>query len=208
MAVADGGTGPSAETHPRIGVLGGTFDPPHVGHLVAAVNARHDLALDVVLLVVANAPWQKVGTRAITPAEDRLAMVEAAVDGVEGVEASRLEIDRGGTTYTVDTLETLAAQDAAAEFFLVVGADVAGELGSWREVERVQEMVALVVATRPGFSMVELPGWRSVPLAIPSIDVSSTELRQRAAEGRPLDFLVPSGVIRVIEERHLYAPTR
>ena len=91
----------------RIGVFGGTFDPPHVGHLVTAVNVRHSLGLDRVLLVVANQPWQKVGTRAITPAGDRLALVEAAVQGVDGIEASAIEIERGGESYTADTLRQL-----------------------------------------------------------------------------------------------------
>jgi cytidyltransferase-like protein len=104
----------------RLGVLGGTFDPIHVGHIAAAVNARHDLGLDRVLLVVANTPWQKAGSRAITSAEDRFAMVEAAVAGIDGLEASRMEIDRGGPSYTADTLAELAGARAAA------GAGVAG----------------------------------------------------------------------------------
>src|SRR5205823_2687872 len=93
----------------RCGIFGGTFDPPHVGHLVAAVNVRHALRLDRILLVVANHPWQKVGTRDISPAADRLAMVEAAVREVDGLEASAIEIERGGTSYTADTLASLAA---------------------------------------------------------------------------------------------------
>src|SRR5688572_4243255 len=92
----------------RIGVFGGTFDPPHVGHLVTAVNVRHELQLDVVLLVVANDPWQKSGDRRVTPAADRLAMVEAAVGEVEGLEVSDIEVRRGGTSYTADTLAALA----------------------------------------------------------------------------------------------------
>ena len=95
----------------RLGIFGGTFDPPHVGHLVTAVNARHELGLDRVLLVVSNVPWQKVGTREISPAEARLAMVEAAVADVEGLDASRLELDAGGPSYTADTLATLLAED-------------------------------------------------------------------------------------------------
>src|SRR6202453_2602928 len=93
----------------RIGIFGGTFDPIHVGHLVAAVNARHDLGLDRVVLMVANVPWQKAGTRKVTPAEDRFEMVKAAVGGVAGVEASALEIERGGPSYTADTVSQLAA---------------------------------------------------------------------------------------------------
>src|SRR3954471_10021926 len=115
----------------RIGILGGTFDPVHVGHLVAAVNVRHALSLDRVLLVVANIPWQKVGSRAVTPAEDRYAMVAAAVGEVPGLEASRIEIDRGGHSYSADTLAEVAGAEAGAQLFLVIGADVAGELATW-----------------------------------------------------------------------------
>src|SRR5215213_1004694 len=106
----------------RLGLLGGTFDPVHTGHLVVAVNVRHALRLDRVLLVVANAPWQK-SARPITPAADRLAVVEAAVAGTRGVEASSIEVDRGGESYTADTLEQLAQEDHDRELFLVVGAD-------------------------------------------------------------------------------------
>ena len=96
----------------KYGILGGTFDPPHVGHLVSAVNVRHALGLDRVLLVVANVPWQKAGSRPISPAADRLAMVEAAVEGVPGLEACDLELARGGPSYSVETLQTLAAERA------------------------------------------------------------------------------------------------
>src|SRR5881628_2444235 len=104
----------AAGARPRIGVFGGTFDPVHIGHLVAAVNVRHALRLDRVLLVVANVPWQRAGARVVTPAEDRLAMVAAAVEGIDGLEASALEIDRGGQSYTADTLAELASADPSA----------------------------------------------------------------------------------------------
>src|SRR5271169_6912648 len=107
-AVGGGGDG-SAAPGARIGIFGGTFDPVHVGHLVAATWAREALGLERVLLVVANVPWQKAGTRAVTPAEDRFLMVQAAVAGVAGLEASRVEIDRGGPSYTVDTVRELLA---------------------------------------------------------------------------------------------------
>lgn len=195
--MADGGE--------RLGVLGGTFDPIHVGHLVAAVNARHALGLDRVLLVVANVPWQKAGRAGMAPAADRLAMVEAAVAGVEGVEASGIEIERGGDTYTADTLEALLAEDPARELFLVVGDDVAAELHTWRRPETVRDLATLVVVSRPGAEPVRLgPGWRHQRVEIPALDVSSTDLRARVAEGRPLDFLVPDGAIRCIRERGLY----
>ena len=134
----------------RIGVFGGTFDPVHVGHLVAAVNARHDLGLERVVLVVANVPWQKTGLRQVTPAEDRFAMVEAAVRGVPGLEASRLEIDRGGASYTADTVAELHERHPRAELYVIVGWDVSAELDSWDRFEEVRELASLVVVNRPG----------------------------------------------------------
>lgn len=192
----------------RLGVFGGTFDPVHVAHLVAAVNARHALGLDRVLLVVANRPWQK-SDRDVTSAEDRYAMVEAAVAGQAGVEASRMELDRGGDSYSADTLHALAEEDPSRELFLVVGADVAAELHTWRHVEVARELATLAVVSRPGAADVDPgPGWRVVRVDIPHLAVSASDLRNRAATGRPLDYLVPAPVIDVIRSRGLYAGGR
>jgi len=189
----------------RVGVFGGTFDPIHVGHLVAAANVRHELRLDRVLLVVANVPWQK-GDRVLTPAEDRLAVVEAAVEGTEGLEASRLEIDRGGESYTADTLEELMAADPRRELFLVVGADVAAELETWRRVDVVARLATLVVVTRGAVPQPRLgPPWRMERVEIPALEVSSSDLRARRADGRPLDFLIPRPAIDCMRRRGLYA---
>ncbi len=190
----------------RIGVLGGTFDPIHIGHLVAAVNVRYSLSLDRLLLVVANVPWQKEGSRPITAAEDRFAMVTAAVAGVPGLEASRLEIDRGGPSYTADTLATLVTACPGAELFTVVGADVADSLGTWERASEVARTSTLVVVNRPGaVRTATLTGWRFVEIEVPNLEVSSTDLRSRAAGGRPLDYLVPDSVVQVIRSRGLYA---
>lgn len=192
----------------RLGVLGGTFDPVHIGHLVAAVNVRHALALDRVLLVVANHPWQKSG-RTITPAADRLAVVEAAAAGTEGVEASAIEIERGGESYTADTLEHLVGEDPERELFLVVGADVATELDTWRRTDVVARLATLVVVSRGGSPAVEVgPPWRVEQVRIPALHISSSDLRARAADGRPLDHLVPRPAIDRIRERGLYAGRR
>lgn len=192
----------------RVGVFGGTFDPVHVGHLVAAVNARHALGLDRVLMVVAHDPWQK-SDRRVTPAEDRFAMVEAAVAGHDGLEASRLEIDRGGVSYTADTLEALATARPGAELFLVVGSDVAADLGTWERPEDVRRLATLAVVDRPGAAIADLgPGWRTRRVAIPHLDVSGSDLRRRAAAGLPLDWLVPAPVIAYISARGLYAGGR
>lgn len=192
----------------RIGVFGGTFDPIHVGHLVAAINAHHDLALDRVVLVVANVPWQKAGHRDVTPAEDRFAMVQAAVRGVPGLEASRLEIERGGPSYTADTISQLAALYGDAQLFLIVGWDVSAELGTWERLDEVKGLATLVVVNRPGTSppvgLVQ-QGWRVIEVAVPNLEISSTDLRARAAGGRPLDYLVPAAAVRVIRERNLYS---
>jgi nicotinate-nucleotide adenylyltransferase len=188
----------------RIGLFGGTFDPPHVGHLVTAVNVRHALNLDVVILMVANDPWQKSGARDVTTAEDRFAMVEAAVSVVDGVVAGRDEIDRGGPSYTADTLMALAEKHPGAELFTIVGDDAAAGLTSWTRVEQVAEFSQLVVVDRPG-AAVELPtqfNWLRVES--PRLEVSSTDLRSRFSDGRPLDYLVTEPVLRVIEHRGLY----
>src|SRR3954451_22242205 len=134
----------------RIGVYGGTFDPVHIGHMVVAVNVRATLELDTLLMVVANVPWQKAGGRAVSPAADRYAMVEAAVGDIEGVEASSMEIDRGGPSYSADTLAALAEEYPGAELFCVVGEDVAAIIGTWERVAEVRERATLVVVNRPG----------------------------------------------------------
>ena len=188
----------------RIGLFGGTFDPPHVGHLVTAVNVRHALNLDIVILMVANDPWQKSGARDVTTAEDRFAMVEAAVSVVDGVVAGRDEIDRGGPSYTADTLMALAEKHAGAELFTIVGDDAAAGLTSWTRVDQVVQYSQLVVVDRPGVA-VGLPkefDWLRVES--PRLEVSSTDLRSRFSDGRPLDYLVTEPVLRVIGQRGLY----
>ncbi len=195
----------------RIGVFGGTFDPIHVGHLVAAVNVRHALGLDSVLMVVAGEPWQKIGARAITPAEDRYAMVEAAVQGVPGLEASRIEVDRPQESYTADTLEALLAARPGVRLFLIIGQDVAGRLHTWKRPADVARLSTLVIVNRPVAGVtaeVDLPGWDVQHVTIPPLAVSSSELRRRASQGQPLDYLVPDAALRCIRERGLYAGGR
>ena len=187
----------------RIGLFGGTFDPPHVGHLVTAVNVRHALQLDVVVLMVANVPWQKVGSRAVTPAEDRLAMVEAAVGDVAGLVAGRTEIDRGGPSYTADTLAALADEHPGADLFTIVGDDAAAGFLSWERYDEVAARSGLVVVDRPGAPVVLPEGFHWIRVEVPRLEVSSTDLRARCADGRPLDYLVTEPVLDVIAERGL-----
>jgi nicotinate-nucleotide adenylyltransferase len=158
-----------------------------------------------VLFVVANVPWQK-RDRVVTGAEDRYAMVAAALDGVAGMEASRIELDRGGESYSADTLRELRDRWPVAELFLLIGADVAHELHTWRRVEEVRDAVTLGIWRRAGLDVPELDGdWRVAYVDVPSLELSSTELRARAAAGHSLAWLVPPGAVRLIRERGLYA---
>lgn len=188
----------------RIGVFGGTFDPPHIGHLVAAADARQELSLDVVLLVVANAPWQKLGTRSVSPAVDRLAMVEAAVADAPGLQVSDVEITRGGLSYTADTLEALQAVEPDAELFLILGNDAAAGFATWDRHREVAERARLVVVDRPGTPTPIDDGFEWTRVDIPELEISSTELRQRVAEGRSVRYLTPPEVVTCISERGLY----
>jgi nicotinate-nucleotide adenylyltransferase len=188
----------------RIGLFGGTFDPPHVGHLVTAVNVRHALALDAVVLMVANSPWQKQGTRPISLAEDRLAMVEAAVAEVEGLVAGDAEIRRGGPSFTADTLATMTDCYPGAALFTIVGDDAAAGITSWERHDEVVARSHLVVVDRPG-APVELPnGFEWLRVEVPRLEVSSTDLRARVRDGRPLDYLVTEPVLGIIAARQLY----
>jgi len=176
----------------KIGIFGGTFDPIHVGHLVAAMNARWALQLDKVLFVVAHVPWQKVGTREITPSDVRLAMVDACLETLDGLEASSIEIDRGGNSYTVDTIESIRAAEPDAELYLIVGSDVAPTLTTWHRYDDVRKQVRLAIVDRPGSLHAEPPeGWDWVLVEAPLIDLSSTQLRARMVDSRPVRFLVP-----------------
>ena len=191
----------------RVGLFGGTFDPPHVGHLVTAVNVRHALDLDVVILMVANVPWQKEGTRLITPAMDRLAMVEAAVQDVPGIVAGRWEIDHGGPSYTAVTLEGLIEQWPQAEFFTIIGDDAAGGLHTWERLDVVCALSRIVVVDRPGHELNhgDATGAQFIHVEVPRLEVSSTDLRERFTDGRPLDYLITEPVLDVIRSRTLYS---
>ncbi|MBM3660527.1 MAG: nicotinate (nicotinamide) nucleotide adenylyltransferase [Actinobacteria bacterium] len=191
----------------KIGVLGGTFDPVHHGHLAAAADVRHALGLDRVLLVVAGDPWQKRG-RVEASARDRLALTEVAVVGIDGVEASAVEVDRAGASVTADTLESLGAPDR--DLYLVLGADAVANMGSWRRLEDTKALATVVVVERAGDLDVHPPGegWRYVHVRIPRLDISSTDLRARLHAGRPVDGLVPPAVVAEIHARGLYTGGR
>lgn len=199
----------------RLGVFGGTFDPPHLGHVAVARRCVEALGLDRLLLVVANDPWLKAPTRRITPAEDRLVLVEAAVAGLPGVEASRLEIDRGGPSYTVETVEQLLAGagdppgQPPPEVVVVVGADLVTQVDGWERAADLRRLVTLAVVLRPGSpAPVPSAGWRWVAVEGVAVPVSSSEVRRRLEEGEPVDAMVPPAVMREIGLRGLYARSR
>jgi nicotinate-nucleotide adenylyltransferase len=191
----------------RLGVLGGTFDPVHVAHLVVAADTRAALALDRVLLVVAGDPWQKRG-RVVASAANRLALAELAVEGLEGIEASAIEIERGIASVTADTLEALACP--GRELFLILGADAIANMGTWRRLEDTRELATVVVVERAGDVHAEPPGdgWTVERVSVPRLDISSTDIRARLGLGRPVDGLMPPPVVRAIRARGLYTAQR
>jgi len=220
-------TGPTEPpgTPERIGLFGGTFDPPHLGHVAALRAVSSALSLDRLLLVVANDPWQKSSSRAVTPAEDRFAMAQALAEGIPGVEASRLEIDRGGPSYTVTTVEALRAEALASgrpvpQIHLIVGADLLAELGTWERADDLAEMVTLAVVSRPPTANATTtttgtahprtapPGWRLEWVDGPLVDVSSSAVRDVLERGGRVDELVPAAVMHCIRRRDLYAGHR
>jgi nicotinate-nucleotide adenylyltransferase len=188
----------------RVGVLGGTFDPPHLGHLVVADQVLSALDLDEVKLVPANSPWQKVGSRAITSAERRLEMTQAAVGDTSGLAVSAVELELGGPSYTSNTLEALSAREPNTDWLVIVGADAAAGLDTWHNTERLREQATIVVVNRPGTDFQPPTGWRWELVEIPSVSVSGTSLRRRVALGRSIRFLTPAAVINRIEAWNLY----
>lgn len=195
----------------RIGVFGGTFDPPHRGHLAVAEAARDRLGLDRVLLVVAGDPWQKSPYRLVSPAQDRLAMVTALVrdaDGrtLPGLEVSDIEIRRVGPSYTITTLRELANLEPEAELYLIIGRDLVEGFPTWHEASEIERVATVVVADRPGHLAVVRPGWHS--LEVDAVDVSSSDLRERIRAGQDVSGDVPSAVVAEIRSRGLYGIDR
>ena len=188
-----------------LGILGGTFDPPHIGHIAAAKAVFEALLLERVLLMVANEPWQKVGNRSLSAPEDRLAMSRAAVTGTDGLETSDLEIRRGGPTYTIDSLEELRLSNPDTGLFLILGADAAAGLESWHRSNELPALATLVIVERDGETRAEAPPeWSIKRVTMPRVDISSTQLRSFAARGTTLSPFVPESVIAEIESRGLY----
>jgi nicotinate-nucleotide adenylyltransferase len=186
----------------RLGILGGTFDPVHVGHVVAAVHVRAELDLDRVLLIPAGDPWQKRGQVVAAP-EQRFRMAELACAGIDGLEVSRVELDHPGPSVTADTLERLTAPDR--ELFLLLGADAVANMPTWRRLEETRDLAAIAVLERAGeHAAPPGAGWRFEHVAVPRLDVSSSEIRRRIGAGLPIDGLTPPAVVDFIRDEGLY----
>jgi nicotinate-nucleotide adenylyltransferase len=211
--VSGGAFGEMDPARLRIGVLGGTFDPIHHGHLIAAAELRHALRLDRVLLVPNASPPHKPGVP-VSPAAERLAMLELAIQGTTWLGIDRIELERGGSSYTVDTLEALTRSTPHASFVFLMGKDSLRDLPTWRDPGRIVELAEIGVASRPDvavdldaiYPLIPNARGRVTVVEIPEVSIASRDLRRRVAEGRPITFQVPAAVERFIQERRLYRP--
>lgn len=199
----------------RLGILGGTFDPIHCGHLLLAEQAREACSLDQVLFIpAANPPHKRKVAR--SPAKHRLAMVKLAIEGNDAFRASDIEIRRRGTSYSVDTVERIARQNPAAELFFLIGSDSVPELPTWKDAGRLAELATLVVATRPGAPMppasklagtltpAQVRSLRDHVISMPLIGLASREIRRRVAQGKSIRYMVPTRVEQYVLEQKLY----
>ena len=191
----------------RLGILGGTFDPPHLGHLAAALAVQTQVGLDEIVLMVANEPWQKVGDRQVTAAQVRWDMTDALVQGISGLRADDREIRRGGPTFTVDTLEEILSNQPDTEIFLLVGADTAERLETWHRASDVVGLSTIVIVNRdettntaPGF----LRDARVLNVTMNPVDVSSSAIREAVSHGDSIDAMTSSSVVTIIRDRSLY----
>lgn len=204
---------PSSESIPpripgrvRLGVMGGTFDPIHHGHLVAASEVAAVFDLDEVVFVPTGQPWQKVGERHVSDAEHRYLMTVIATASNPRFTVSRIDIDRGGATYTFDTLNELRSLRPDADLFFITGADAISQIMTWRNAHKLWDLATFVGVTRPDHTL-DPPlaeGRHITTLKIPAMAISSTDIRHRAAEGAPIWYLVPDGVVQYIAKYGLY----
>ncbi|WP_219414732.1 nicotinate-nucleotide adenylyltransferase [Pseudonocardia nigra] len=189
----------------KIGVMGGTFDPIHHGHLVAASEVADRFGLDEVIFVPTGQPWQK-SDRAVSRAEDRYLMTVVATASNPRFSVSRVDVERAGPTYTADTLADLHAEFPDAELFFITGADALAQILSWHRIDELFALAHFVGVTRPGFELdgTHLPVGAVTLVEVPAMAISSTDCRARVAEGRPVWYLVPDGVVQYISKRRLY----
>lgn len=188
---------------PRIGVMGGTFDPIHHGHLVAASEVAQSFDLDEVVFVPTGRPWQKDD---VTESEHRYLMTVIATASNPQFTVSRVDVDRSGPTYTIDTLRDLKQQRPGAELFFITGADAVAQILSWRNHQQLWDLAHFVAVSRPGhvLNTEGLPSENVSQLEIPALSISSTDCRARVRRGHPVWYLVPDGVVQYIAKHHLY----
>ncbi|MEV6771638.1 nicotinate-nucleotide adenylyltransferase [Nocardia sp. NPDC051030] len=198
----------------KLGVMGGTFDPIHHGHLVAASEVANRFDLDEVIFVPTGEPWQKAD-RHVSPAEDRYLMTVIATASNPRFSVSRTDVDRGKDTYTVDTLRDLRDQHPDADLYFITGADALASILTWQDWSELFELAKFVGVSRPGYELNidhladylrDYPADTVTTIEIPALAISSSECRRRAGEGRPVWYLVPDGVVQYISKRHLYVP--
>ena len=185
--------------------MGGTFDPIHHGHLVAASEVASVFGLDAVVFVPTGQPWQKDG-RGVSPAEDRYLMTVVATASNPRFTVSRVDVDRPGPTFTIDTLHDLAVEYPGAELFFITGADALAQILSWKDAEDLFDLAQFIGVTRPGYDLSEaaLPEGRVQVLEVPAMSISSTDCRERVRSGEPVWYLVPDGVVQYIAKHDLY----
>ncbi|WP_089301690.1 nicotinate-nucleotide adenylyltransferase [Haloechinothrix alba] len=189
----------------RIGIMGGTFDPIHHGHLVSASEVQSRFGLDEVIFVPTGQPWQKVG-RVVSNAEDRYLMTVIATASNPVFSVSRIDIDRGSETYTVDTLREMRQIYPRDELLFITGADALEQILTWRNVEELFELAHFIGVTRPGYDLNDhhLPHGKVSLVEVTAMAISSTSCKERVARGEPVWYLVPDGVVRYIDKRKLY----
>jgi len=194
-----------------LGILGGTFDPPHLGHRAAALAVQTQVGLDEIVLMVANEPWQKVGDRQVTAAQVRWDMTDALVQGISGLRADDREIRRGGPTFTVDTLEEILSDQPDTEIFLIVGADTAERLETWHRASDVVRLSTIVIVNRnetTNTALGFLRDARVLNVTMNPVDVSSSALREAVARGESIDAMTSSSVASIIRDCSLYVGTQ
>ncbi|HZB30792.1 MAG TPA: nicotinate-nucleotide adenylyltransferase [Streptosporangiaceae bacterium] len=192
--------------HRRLGIMGGTFDPIHNGHLVAASEVAHLFSLDEVVFVPTGKPWLK-SEQKVTAAEDRYLMTVIATASNPRFSVSRVDIERSGATYTIDTLRDIReVYGPDAELFFITGADALAQMLSWRDMDELFTLAHFIGCTRPGHQLADpgLPNGRVSLVEVPALAISSTECRQRVRSGEPIWYLVPDGIVQYINKRGLY----
>jgi nicotinate-nucleotide adenylyltransferase len=189
----------------RVGIMGGTFDPIHHGHLVAASEVASLFGLEEVIFVPTGEPWQKT-ERVVSPAEHRYLMTVIATASNPMFWVSRADIDRAGPTYTIDTIRDIGEQRPGAELFFITGADALAQILSWKDAEQALQLARFVGVTRPGYELSDahLPSHSVTLLDVPALAISSSGCRERVASGRPVWYLVPDGVVQYINKHGLY----